>query len=563
MTTRTQTARSASIISLFVMASRVLGLLREQIFAYFFGATAIASVFINAFRIPNLLRDLFAEGALSTAFVTTFSKKAHQESDAAAWRLANLVTNALLLVVGTITLLGIIFAPQIVHLVASRSDFSPEHLSLMVLLIRVMFPFLLLVSLASVSMGMLNSKNIFGIPASASSFFNMGSIIGGFGLAFILEPAYMLDVLQNYKPSATITTAGFRAILGVSIGVLVGGFLQWFIQSPALRRAGYRYKFIFDWKDPGLRQVILLMGPAVIASSATQVNVLVNTIFANDVSERAASFLYYAFRFLQLPIGLFGVAIGTAMLPSISRSASAGNLDEFRSTLNHSLQLVIFLCVPSTIGLLLLGDSIVGTIYQLSHKFTAADTLDTTRALQAYSLGLVAYSVIKIMVPAFYALGSSKAPTLVSVIAMGFNLFINYMMVKVWGYGHVGLAAGTSLVILSNALLLTLLMRDNLDGIWDMSPIRETFFKVLGASLLMGLSGGGVHWLWKQHIGSDMWILRAADLGICLTLSLLTFVFACKFLGVDELDEFTGILRRKRSTTLTRPGAQSDQQPPA
>jgi len=522
-----QTAKSASIIGIFVMISRVLGLLRETLFAYFFGAGALASVFINAFRIPNLLRDLFAEGALSTAFVTTFSKVAHQKGDKEAFRLASLVLNALAIILGLIVILGIIFSPQIVQLIAS--GFSPENKELMTVLLQIMFPFILLVSFAAVWMGILNAKNKFAVPASASSFFNLGSIVGGFGLAWLMDPTW-----------------GPRAVIGMSLGVMIGGLLQWLVQAPTLWKLGYRYRFILDWKDPGLRQICLLMGPAVIATAAVQVNVLVNTIFANFISESAASRLYYAFRFLQLPIGVFGVAIGTAMLPGLSRAAADKNDLEFKDILNHSLKLVLFLCIPATAGLIYLGDAIIGTIYQIGGKFNAADTSDVTRVLQAYSIGLVAYSAIKILTPAFYAMGSSVKPSLVSLGAIMVNLVLNYIITIKLGLGEAGLALVTACVVIINSILLIILLSKQVHG-WDKKPIFISGAKIITATLLMSVAGGGIHHLWHVHLGIHTWILRFGDLCTSGAVSLIVYLIACKLLKVHELGEFTQLILRRRN----------------
>lgn len=528
-----QTAKSASIIGVFVMMSRVLGLLRETLFAYFFGAGALASVFINAFRIPNLLRDLFAEGALSTAFVTTFSKVSHQKGDAEAYRLANLVLNTLAIILGGIVILGIVFSPQIVELIAS--EFSPENKELMRVLLQIMFPFILVVSFAAVWMGILNAKNKFAVPASASSFFNIGSIIGGFGLAWLMDPSW-----------------GPKAAMGMALGVMIGGFLQWLIQAPTLWKLGYRYRFLLSWRDPGLRKIAILMGPAVIATAAVQVNVLVNTIFANFVSEEAASRLYYAFRFLQLPIGVFGVAIGTAMLPSLSRAAADKNEGDFKDLLNHSLQLVFFLCIPATAGLIYLGDGIIGTIYQLGGKFGSADTANVARVLQAYSLGLVGYASLKILTPAFYALGSSVKPSLVSLGAIGVNLALNYIITLKLGYGETGLAFVTACVVIINSILLTILLSHQITG-WDKRPLLNSALKIIAATLMMTLLGGSVHWAWKEYLGVSTWLLRFGDLAVTGMTSLIVYVIACKLFNVHELGEFTQlILRRRKRPTNNR-----------
>ncbi|MDZ4817075.1 MAG: murein biosynthesis integral membrane protein MurJ [Verrucomicrobiota bacterium] len=548
MNKRKETARSAGIIGIFVMISRVLGLIREQLFAFFFGASPLTSVFLTAFRIPNLLRDLFAEGALSSAFVTTFTKKLHLEGDTAAWRLANMVTNALLLIVGSIVVLGILFGPYLP--LAPDRNFTPDQQGLLANMIRIMFPFLLLVSMASVSMGILNAKNNFAIPASASSFFNIGSIFGGFGLAFVFEsiwgqPNVSWSSWTSIKQYVVHPEFGFPAMYGLAVGVLIGGFFQWLIQQPALRKVGYRYEAVLDPKDAGLKQVGLLMGPAVIATSAIQINVLVNTIFANHVSGEATSYLYYAFRFLQLPLGVFGVAVATAMLPSISRSAADNDMGNFQESLTHALQLVVFLTIPSTAGLILLGDGIVGTVYQIGHNFTAADTHATHMALQAYSFALIAYCIVKIIGPAFYALGESRKPMLVSLGAIVVNFVINYLLIMHFGFGHAGLAMGTSIVICVNALTLMFMMHNRIK-VWNLGPLWNTVSRVCGATVLMCVSGFLLHTLWGLNVGRDLWILRAADLALSMSGCLLTFWFGCRLFGVTEFDEFIQLIRKRR-----------------
>ncbi len=256
--------RSARTVSLAVLGSRVLGLVREQVLAALFGASREFDAFVTAFRIPNLLRDLFAEGALSAAFVTTFSKKLAAEGENSAWRLANLVVNALLVVLSIVTLLGIVAAPVLVRLIAPGFAEIPGKIELTILLTRIMFPFLLLVALAALAMGMLNAKQRFGIPASASMMFNVGSIIGGLGFAYWLDPTF-----------------GPNAMVGMSIGTLIGGASQWLVQVPSLRRVGYKYRFILDWRDESFRQVLRLLAPSVLGVAAVQINVFVNTWFAS------------------------------------------------------------------------------------------------------------------------------------------------------------------------------------------------------------------------------------------------------------------------------------------
>src|SRR5580692_8930151 len=312
--------RAAGVVGLAVLCSRLLGLAREQIFAALFGGGRVMDAFTIAFRIPNLLRDLFAEGALSTAFVTVFSRTAALQDDAAAWRLADKVATLTAVSLSAITVLGIITAPWLVAALAP--GFDADKAALTVILTRVMYPFILLVSLAALVMGMLNARNVFGMPAMASSFFNLGSIVGGVILGYWIDPHF-----------------GLRALIGLAFATVIGGALQLIVQLPSLGRLGYRFRPDFRWRDPGVKAILLLMGPAVIAASTTQVNVLVNSVFASSLENGAIFWLAAAFRLMQLPLGLFGVALGTVTLPLLSRLVVANRMDAFRSELSKAMRL--------------------------------------------------------------------------------------------------------------------------------------------------------------------------------------------------------------------------------
>src|SRR5213595_458215 len=339
--------RATGVVGVAVLCSRVLGLIREQVFAGLFGAGKDLDAFLLAFRVPNLLRDLFAEGALSTAFITTFSKKIATEGDESAWRLGNKVATLTAVFMSVVTLLGIIFAPQLIHVMTGWGAWSPEKTETTILLTRIMWPFIFLVSLAALVMGMLNAKHVFGAPAMASSFFNLGSIIGGVAFGWWLDPHF-----------------GTRSLIGLSIGTLIGGIWQLSSQFPSLRRVGYKYHADFHWRDQGVRTVLMLMGPAVIAASAVQVNVLINSGFAARLGDGPVSWLNIAFRLMQLPLGIFGVAVGTVTLPLVSRSAAIGDTPGFRSALAHALRLAFLLTIPSAIGLAMLASPIISVIYQ-------------------------------------------------------------------------------------------------------------------------------------------------------------------------------------------------------
>lgn len=467
---RAQLARRASVVSAAVALSRVLGVAREQAFAVFFGAGRELDAFITAFRIPNLLRDLFAEGALSAAFVSTFAQQLEQRGEPAAWRLASQVVNALVLVVGTIVVAGIMWAPQLAHLIAPGFDAIPGKLELTIALARVMWPFLLLVTLAAVAMGMLNARHVFGVPSLAAACFNVGSIGGGLLCAWWFAPEYMRGVAHavwTHTPMAPHDgDAAAHAITGMAIGTLTGGSLQLLVQLPALRGIGFRYQRVLDWRDPGLQRVLRLMGPAVIGAAAMQINVLVNSNFASYLGDGPVSWLNVAFRFMQLPIGLFGVAIGTVTLPEVSRQAARGELDALRTTLREALVLLATLCLPAAVALHVFRVPVIGLLYEHG-RFHADDTLAAAAALTGYAAGLAGYAGIKVLLPAFYALGDARTPAVISLASIVTNYALNWTLVRSLGFGHAGLALSTSAVATVNFLLLFFVLRRRLGSLGE------------------------------------------------------------------------------------------------
>src|SRR5207302_8295272 len=439
--------RAAGVVGLAVLCSRVLGLAREQIFAALFGGGRVMDAFTIAFRIPNLLRDLFAEGALSTAFVTVFSRTAALQDTAAAWRLADKVATLTAVSLSAITVTGIATAPWLVAALAP--GFDPGKAALTVTLTRIMYPFILLVSVAALVMGMLNAKNVFGMPAMASSFFNLGSIIGGVTLCYWLDP--QADWRHPHF--------GERGLMGLAIATLIGGLLQLLVQLPSLGRVGFRFWPDFNWRDPGVRTILILMGPAIIAASAVQVNVAVNSGFASALGDGPMTWLNIAFRLMQLPLGIFGVAVGTVTLPLVSRTAALGDIPAFRSALAHAMRLVVLLTIPAAIGLIILARPIISVIYEHG-RFDAHATEQTAAALQFYAIGLAAYSAVKVLAPAFYALDKKYLPMLVSIFSIVVNVALNWFFMFKLGLGHRGLAFAVSLVAIINFLHLYIVLRN-------------------------------------------------------------------------------------------------------
>ncbi len=509
--------RSAGIVSIAVAMSRVTGLIREIVMARLFGAGFIYDAFLLGFRIPNLTRDLFAEGALSSAFVPIFTQTLAQKGRKEAAILSNLVATALILIVGVFCLLGVIFSPALVNLLAEGFHSVPGKFELAVKMTRIMFPFLLLVALAAQAMGVLNACNRFAVPATASTFFNIGSVTFGLLFGYALAP-----------------WLGIEPITGMAIGVVIGGAVQLLWQLPSLRSEGFSFQPAFDWSHPGLRRIIALMGPAILGNAAVQINVMVNTNFASRIPGNGpVSWLGYAFRFMQLPLGLFGVAIASATLPSISRSAGAGDFEEFRRTLSKSLGMVFLLTLPSSIGLIVLGVPMIGAIYQ-GGKFHAFDTQQTALALACYAIGLAGYSALKVLNPAFYALHDARTPMIISLISIAVNYFTASILLNSTTLGHAGLALSTSAVAIFGAVALFLILRGRIGGIYGRS-LLSSIWRITVASAVMGL----VVWLSSygiQHVLGARRLAYLLDLGFSIPLGLLVFYFACRLLRVSELD---------------------------
>lgn len=459
-------ARSASKVSIAVMCSRVLGLVREQAFAILFGAGFSFDAFVVAFRIPNLLRDLFGEGALSAAFVTVFSDYDETRGPEATWKLAGNVLVFVTILLSIITLIGILFADKIV-LALVDADFEkiPDKVALTHLLTMIMFPFLIFISLSSVVMGILNTKGRFFIPALASSFFNLGSIIGGVSLAFLLG--------ENGQPS----------IIGMAIGTLIGGLLQLGGQIPSLRRTDFRFRPYLNLKDPGLHRILKLMAPAVFGLAALQINIFINTYFASSLQEGSLSWLNYAFRFFQFPVGVFGVAISVAALPLLARQAATKDFSRLKETFSSSITMAFSLTIPATVGLILLAVPIIRIIFEHGN-FTAADTFKTAEALQFYALGLFAYASVKVMVPVFYALDDTRYPVAGSFLAVGANILI--ILLTITSLQHKAMALSISGAMTVNFLFLGTVLYWKLEG-FSLSYLISGLGKVLAAAFLMGI----------------------------------------------------------------------------
>jgi putative peptidoglycan lipid II flippase len=508
-------ARSAGVFGLATITSRILGLVRDQVVAFYFGAGDANDAFRVASRIPNLVRDLFAEGAMSAAFVPTFTRVLTLHGRDRAWQLASSVINALLIVTGVIVLAGVVFAGPLVRLYAGDFADVPGKLELTIYLTRIVFPFLTMVAVAAALMGMLNSLGHFFIPALSPAMFNVAIIV----MSLALIPA---------APSL-----GVQPITIVAIATLVGGLGQVLIQWPPLQREGFRYRPVLNIRDEGLHRVLLLMGPGTIGMAATQINVFVNTVLATGEGTGAVSWLDFAFRLMYLPIGLFGVSIATAATPAISRMVAQQDLARIRSTLAGGLGLMLFMNVPATVGLMVLAQPIVAVIFERG-EFTAADTVATAAALQLYAIGLVGYSIVRIISPTFYALQRSRVPVIVSAASVVVNVALNLALVRLMGYR--GLALGTSITAILNAALQLLLLRREIHGL-EGRRIAASFLRVLAASAVMGIFTIGAHATLRDVMPGAGLATQILRLTTTITIALMVLVATAQILRIPEYAE--------------------------
>ena len=527
--TNTTLSSSASLVGSATLISRLLGLARDQVFAYLFGASNAMDAFYVAFRIPNLFRDLFAEGAMNAAFVPTFTRQLTRYGKDQAWKLANNVINTLAISTGLLVIIGIVSAGPLITFLASDYASVPGKLELTAMLTKITLPFLTFIAIAAAFMGMLNSLQRFFIPALSPAMFNISTIF----CAFALVP-----VMPKF---------GLAPITAIAIGTLVGGLGQLVLQWPTLQREGYRYRPVLNLGDQSLRDVLTLMGPGILGVAATQINLLVNLILATGEGTGAVSWLNYSFRLIYLPIGLFGVSIATAALPVISKHAALEKLSNVRSTVSNGLRLMLVLNIPAAVGLIVLSLPIVQLIFERGN-FTSSDTAATAAALIFYSPGLIGYSAVKIIAPTFYALRDSRTPVLISVGTMIFNITINLILIRVIGYK--GLALGTSIAALLNASALFWLLKNRLGGL-EGTLVGRTLLKTLIASAIMGLTAAVVNQQLELLFPGTDFAIQLIRILITIASGLISLGCMARILKLQEFNDAVYHLLKKLQTRRT------------
>ncbi len=480
------TTRVAGVVGIWTTLSRVLGFVRDMVTAYFLGAGPGAEAFFIAFRIPNLLRRLFAEGALSAAFIPTYVDTLHREGRTDAERLARIVFTFATIVLALVTVIGIALSPWIVHLTAPGFFEDASKFELTVKLTRIMFPYIFFISLVALASGILNSMGHFAAPAAAPVVLNitMITVVGVFATFFGVAPYYAL-----------------------AWGVVIGGILQLCLQVPFIIDFGVKIAPNFHFRHPSLKKIGRLFVPAALAGAVYQLNVLVGSILASLIPG-AVSWLWYADRIVELPLGIFAIAMGTAILPSMSRQASNGDLSGLTHSVAFGLRLIAFFTIPASVALILLDVPIISILFQRG-AFTAADTTQTAYALRWYTAGLWAFSGLKVVLQAFFSLKDTRTPLWVSIGAVIVNLVGGLLLMGSMSQG--GLALATSLAAVFNLLLLFVILVKRL-GSFPARHFIASIGKVCAASTIMGiaLAYGRTYGIWEQGLTATNGLVLAA-----------------------------------------------------
>ena len=504
--------RGASVVGLFILGSRLLGYVRDAVLAYFFGARDLMDIFVVAFRIPNTFRRLFGEGSLTIAFVPVFTERLKNQSKEDAKELADTLGTVLCLVLTLLSILGVIFAPLVVWVFAGGFTADPQKFHMAIQATRIVFPYILLISLVAWAMGILNSLKHFSAPAAAGMVLNVAIILG-----------------VIFLPAIT----GIDRLYCACLAILIGGVLQLLLQFPFLKALGFFPRVRFNFKNEGFKKVLHLMGPAIFGSAVYQLNILIMTRFASNLPEGSNSFLYYADRIFQLPLGLFGISVATSALPALSRLASDRNKEGFAQTFSFSMRAILFIVLPAMAGLLALRIGIVQTLFQ-SGQFTWDHTQETAKALAWFSLGLASVALVRVTVAGFNAFQNTKTPVQVAVIALISNVVFSYFLMK--SFGHQGLALAVTLSSTVNFVLLAFILSRRYGPLGGRSVLRAAIRLSLLA-LVMGLLVFCLSQMVVWEEGGRSLIKITIIFGLII-FGMGFYLLGAKILGFPEFQEF-------------------------
>lgn len=517
MTLPVKIARSVKNVSLSTMLSRILGYVRDMLIASQFGNGMVADAFYVAYRIPNLLRRLLGEGALSSSFIPVFTDYLTNKTEEESRQLVNILATILFIILAGLTLIGIVFTPFIVKIIAVGFRDDPQKLSLTITLTRIMFPFMLFIGLAALALGILNSLRKFAIPALAPCILNISQIF------FVLAICPLLSV----------------PVKGLAIGVLLGGFGQLFFQIPAIVKSGFIFRFKILFNHPGIRKIGVLMLPAIIGLSVHQINTFVDTICASVLKEGSVTALYYANRLMQLPLALFGIAIATVAFPSMSKSAAEQDIPALKKTLIFSLRMIFFTIIPASVGLMIMAKPIIRLLFE-RNNFTSAGTDATSLALLFYSTGIFAYAGVKVLVNTFYSLKDTKTPVKIAALAMVLNAILNIVLMRFLNVG--GLALATAISSTVNMLILISILRNRFGRLGGREVI-DLLLRVGFASLIMGL-----FCLYMMNLLVNAGIL----IQVVFTIlgAIVIFLVICYILKVNEIKHLKDLIYPKQVSEL-------------
>ncbi len=511
-------ARAAGVVGGATLISRILGYARDMVIAYFFGAGLATDAFFVAFRIPNTLRRLFGEGSTTVSFIPVYTdylvhqtKEESQELVDVAFTLASSVLLAL-------TILGIIFSPQIVAVLAPGFK-DPKQVELTIFMTRIVFPYLFFIGLVALSMGILNAHRHFAAPALAPALLNISMIAS----------AYLL--LRHLS----------EPIVSLAFGVFVGGVVQLAFQIPFLVKKGVMFRFNFHFLHPAIKRICILMVPVMFGMAVAQINVFVGNILASFLLEGSISYLYYAYRLVEFPLGIFVIALGTAALPSFSQLVSESKMEEFRDAISFSVRLVLFVAIPAMVGLIVLRIPIIHLLFQHG-AFDYGDTLMTARALFYFGIGLWAIAGVRIIAPAFYAVKDTRTPVKMGVVSL--FAYVGLSLVLMGPMEHAGLALANSLASMINVSLLLVCLRRRIGDI-DWARILRSLIQVAVASIAMGWVAywvvGRTSWVNPGYWGEKIFFLVAG-----IVAGMFTYITISYLLKNGEVSFLMDMLRGKK-----------------
>lgn len=516
-------SRRAGTIGFFTFISRILGLVRDMALAYAFGATRVADAFYVAFRIPNLLRRLVAEGSLTIAFVPIYTEYL-KKSKKSAYEVLSIVFTCLSVILAAIVILGILFAPWIVRLIAYGFEADPAKFNLTVYLTRIMFPYIFLISLVALAMGTLNSLKRFAAPAAAPILLNLSIIFG----ALFLKNLF------------------FEPTVGVAVAVLIGGLLQISLQIPFLKKEGMLPKINFNWRHPALKHLGLMMLPSAYGAAVYQINVMIITLLASFLPHGTVSYLWYADRVSEFPLGIFAIAVATATLPTLSDHAADKDITSFKKTANYGLRLVFLIDIPAAAGLLILSTPIIRILFERG-LFTQNATIATSQTLMMFALGIPFVSGVRNLVPAFFALRSPKTPVAIATVALIVNAVL--ALILMGPLLHMGLALAMASSAAVNFFLLVYFFRRKVGKIGAKKIIYSvvrtlTATGIMSLFLIVAIRFGNLF-----KVGGFAY--QAGTLAVLIIISIILYIAVIRIISPEEYHALKSMIKRRKEEPAT------------